>query len=72
MFALPCLCPFFRLWVAGKTKGPLFIYDHPFNIASVGIMTGEALPFCKRVMIRSTYFRFHEVTMTLGAHLGTN
>ena len=36
----------------------------------MGIMACQAFPLCKRVMVRAARLRFHEVTMTLGAHFG--
>ncbi len=37
----------------------------------MGIMACETFPFCKRVMVRAARLRFHEIAMTLSAHLGT-
>jgi hypothetical protein len=68
MPGLPSLDPFFKLWVAGKAKGALFIHDHSFNIAPVGIVTRKTFPFRKRVMVRAARLCLHEITMTLGAH----
>jgi hypothetical protein len=59
---------FAHIIVARETERSLFAYGHPFNIASMGIMTGETLPFCKGVMVRAARLRFHEITVTLGAH----
>ena len=68
---VPTFCGFKSLAhiiVARETERSLFAYGHPFDIASMGIMTGETLSFCKGVMVGAARLRFHEVTVALGAH----
>jgi hypothetical protein len=68
MFGLPSLDSFFKLWMAGKAQGALFIHDHSPNIAPVGIVTRKTFPFRKRVVVGAARLRLHEITMALGAH----
>lgn len=68
MLGFRCLNPFPHLRVAGKTEGDLFVEDHSFHITRMGIVTGEAFPFCKRVMVCAAGLRFHQIPMALCAH----
>ena len=69
MLGLPSLDPFFNVRVAGKAQGALFIHDHSFNIAPVGIVTRKTFTFRKRVVVGAARLCLHEITMALDAHL---
>ena len=68
MLGLPSLDSLFKLRVAGKAQGTLFIHDHPLNIAPVGIVTRKTFTFRKRVVVGAARLRLHQITMALGAH----
>ena len=70
VLAFCSLKSFAHIIVARETERSLFVYDHPSDIASMGIVTGKTLPLCKGVMVRAARLRFHEIVVTLGAHLG--
>ncbi len=69
MFAFPGHQSLIQVFVAGKTKRPLFAHDHSRHVRRMGIMACETLPVRKRGMVRATRLRFHEIPVTLGAQL---
>jgi hypothetical protein len=66
MPAFSSLYPFAHLWMARKAKRVLFIDRHSPDVCSVCIVAGEAHPFRKRMMIRTSCLLLHQLTVTLG------
>ena len=67
MVALGSFYAFLKVGMAGETEGALFVQSHSFDVAPVGIMACETLPFCKRIMVRAARLGLHQVLVTLGA-----
>ena len=70
VFALYLLDFFARVGaVARVTEKPLSCYDHPRDVASVGIMTFEALAVFEKLVVRPHHDQRHKVTVAFGAQL---
>ena len=67
VLALGSFYAFLKVGMAGETEGALFVQSHSFDVAPVGIMACETLPFCKRIMVRAARLRLHQVLVALGA-----
>ncbi len=68
VFTLGFLHPIPDVRVTGCTEGTLLLRCHPFVVAPMGIMAGEAHPFGERVMVGPARLFFHQVPVTLSAH----
>ncbi len=71
MIAFGLLKPVGQVRVAGCTDDALFIHEHPFDIAAVGVVARLTFPFRKGIVIGATRLIFHKVSMTLDTDFGS-
>ena len=60
-----------QVFMAGKTKRPLFAHDHSCVVRRMGVMACKAFSLCEGIMVRTARLGLHEITVTRSAHLGS-
>jgi hypothetical protein len=71
VFTFAGLYSFRQVAVTRQTKLVLFLDDYPRGIASVGIVTGEALPVLERRMLKAARYCFHKSAVAPAAKVCT-
>lgn len=71
MFAFRGHQTLIQVFMARKTKRPLFAHDHSCVVRRMGVMAREAFPFCEGTMVGAARLGLHEITVTRSAHLRT-
>ena len=66
MTALPALQPFLQLGMAFEADLVLLRDDHPVEIGSVGVVTGQALPPFEGLVADAAGYLFHQILVAIG------